>query len=118
MSGLSWRPNTSTDPTMTVVSIPPAQNQPRIRAGCVVLSAITTTTSSSGHSIDAAASRKISSSGKAARSADASLKAPHAPDPAVVVRGFAAHELEHLGVGQDQEALLIDRFQHDVGDVL
>ena len=46
------------------------------------------------------------------------LQAPHPAHPAVVVDALAAVELEHLGVGQDQEALRGDPGEHRLGDLV
>ena len=48
----------------------------------------------------------------------ACLQLAHAGQPAVGVVGLAPHVLVHLGVGQDQEALVGDRLGDDVGDLL
>lgn len=49
---------------------------------------------------------------RAGRSGETLVEAIHSTDPAVVVGGLAAHVLEHLGMGQDQEAV-----SHEPGEL-
>ena len=51
-------------------------------------------------------------------STDARLQAAHAGEPAVVVRGLALEVLDHLGVREDQEALVAQAVDDRVGDLL
>ena len=44
------------------------------------------------------------------------LESAHAAQPAVVVGSLALEELQHLGVGKDQEGLVGDRGQDALGD--
>ena len=62
ISGLPWSARTIAAPTLTVVIIPPSQNQPRIFSAWSVCRASTTTTSSNGQNIEPTASKRISSS--------------------------------------------------------
>src|SRR5712692_8153347 len=52
------------------------------------------------------------------RGKNAGAEPAHPPQPAVVVGGFAAEVVGDLGVREDQELLVCDAAQHDLGNLV